>query len=87
MGKKINPRRRPCSQADVKRAKKEGEQNSLDIATAIILSALFDGGFLTEDQMRPAWDAINYKSDSIVKGYCKPQDLIKTLREEYEIYI
>lgn len=49
MSKKINPRRRPCSEADVKKAKKEAEKFSLDMSIAIILSALLDGGFLTAD--------------------------------------
>ena len=37
--------------------------------------------------MRPAWDAINDKSDSIVRGYCNVNDLRRALREDYGIYV
>lgn len=87
MNKKINPRRRPCSEADVKKAKKDAEKNTLDMSITIILSALLDGGFLAPEQMHDAWEAINYKSDSINKGYCKPTDLIKMLNDEYDIIV
>lgn len=85
--KRVNPRRKPATMADVKRAKREAEEHGLDLAIAIILMALFDRGFLSPEQMRPAWDAINDKSDSIVKGYCKYEDLQKTLADEYGIYV
>lgn len=84
---KTNPRRIPVTQADIKRARKKAETETLDMACAIILMGLLDGGIITEDQMRPAWDAINNKSDSVVKGYCTVSDLKQTLREEYEIYL
>lgn len=87
MAKKINPRRKPCSQADIEKAKKQAEKTTLDMAIAIILSALLDGGFLATEQMYDAWQAINYKSDSINKGYCKPTDLIKMLADEYDIIV
>lgn len=86
-GKKINPRRRPATMADVKKAKKEAESNALDMSIAIILLSLLDAGFLTPDTMRPAWDAINYKSESVIKGYCKPHDMFQTLAEEYDVYV
>jgi hypothetical protein len=85
--KRVNPRRRPVTAADVNRARKDAEARSLDLAIAIILMALFDRGFLSPEQMRPAWDAINDKSDSIIKGYCKYEDLRKTLADEYGIYV
>ena len=86
-GKKINPRRRPATIADVEKAKKEAQDKGLNLAICIILSALLDRGFLDPEQMRPAWDAINDKSDSIIKGYCNVNDLRQVLREEYEIFV
>ena len=86
-GKKINPRRQPATMADVKKAKKEAESNALDMSIAIILLGLLDAGFLTPDTTRPAWDAVNYKSESVIKGYCRPRDMIKTLAEEYDVYL
>ncbi len=87
MKKKTNPRRKPLSQADYNRAKKKAEDTALNIALAIILSALFDGGFLTPEQMRPAWEYVNYKADSVARGYIKAEDMIKALADEYDIHI
>lgn len=84
---RINPRRRPATMADLNRAKKDAEAKGLDMAVCIILSALLDKGFLDPEQMRPAWDAINDKSDSIVRGYCNVNDLRRALREDYGIYV
>lgn len=84
---RINPRRRPATMADLERAKKDAEARGLDMAVCIILSALLDKGFLDPEQMRPAWDAINDKSDSIVRGYCNVNDLRRALREDYGIYV
>ena len=84
---RINPRRRPATMADLERAKKDAEAKGLDMAVCIILSALLDKGFLDPEQMRPAWDAINDKSDSIVRGYCNVNDLRRALREDYGIYV
>ena len=85
--RKINPRRKPLSQADYRQAKKKAEDTALNIALAIILTALFDGGFLTPEQMRPAWEYVNYKADSVARGYVKAEDMIQSLADEYDIYI
>ena len=87
MEKKLNPRRRPATMADVRHATKEAETKCLNMAICIILSALLDKGFLDPEQMRPAWDAINGMSDSIVKGYCNLTDLKQALKTEYGIYV
>lgn len=61
MPKRINPRRRPATQADVQRAK--------DTATA------------------DAWREVEALSESVRDGYVSAPDLIRVLREEYEIDI
>lgn len=85
--KRINPRRKPASMADVKRAQREATDKGLEVCLCIILMALLDKGLLEPEQMRPAWDAFNDLSDSIVKGYVNVTDLRKTLQEEYGIYV
>jgi len=84
---RVNPRRRPVTQADINRAQKKAEARCLDLAIAIILSALLDKGFLDAEQMPEAWAAINDMSDSIVKGYVKYEDLRQTLAEEYQVFV
>ena len=87
MGKKINPRKKPVTQADINRARKKAKSETLDMACAIILSALLDKGFITEDDMRPAWDAINERSDAVAKDYCSLKDLKQMMKEEYQIFL
>lgn len=57
---KTNPRRIPVTQADIKRARKKAEEETLDMACAIILMGLLDGGIIQPEQMRTAWDAIAF---------------------------
>lgn len=87
MKKKINPRRRPATEADILRSREEGRTEAIGLAMAIMFTAMLDGGFLTPEQMRPAWDKVNYLSDSIVKGYVNVADLRRTLKEEYDIEV
>ena len=87
MNKKINPRRRPATEADILRAREEGRTEAIGLAMTIMFTAMLDGGFLAPEQMRPAWDKVNYLSDSIVKGYVNVADLRRTLKEEYDIEV
>lgn len=85
--KQKSPKSIPATLQDVERAKNHGRDEAFSMSVAIILSALLDGEFLAPDEMKPAWDRINYLSDSIIKGYINPSDLIHTLRVEYDIYV
>lgn len=66
-------------------ARQAGREEGVSLATAIMLTALLDGGYLTPEQMLGAWEKANYLSDSIAKGYVNAADMRKTLREEYGI--
>ena len=85
--KKKNPRRRPATEADVKRAKAAAQEEAISLAMAIMFTAMLDGGFLTPEQMKPAWEKVNYLSDSIAKRYVNVHDLVKVLEEEYDIIL
>lgn len=85
--KRKSPRSVPRTQQDVERARKEGQEQNIDVAIAIIFTALLDGGFLTGEQLKPAWDKVVYLSDSICKGYVSVPNLIKTLGEDYGLYV
>lgn len=82
---KKNPNRIPATMADVNRARKQGQEDGIKVATAAILSALLDGGYLRPEQMTKAWAEIRYRSDSIRKGYCSLNDIGQMLKEEYGI--
>lgn len=83
MGKqKINPRRRPATQADVIKAKNDAVNEAVKLAWTILFSVLWDKEHYTPEDMQRVWKEVDALSDSIVKGYCNVSDLRNVLREE-----
>lgn len=82
--KKVNPKRVPCTLADVKKAKVEAVEEAVRMTSAIILTVLVDK-FGMEEKIPNIWFAINRLSNSIKDGYCSVGDLIHVLRTEYGI--
>ena len=81
MRKKVNPRNRPVSQADLVKA----EEKACHLAMAIFLTVMKDKfGFDNDDIVR-AWDEWDSLSESIKKGYVNLKDLTDVLAEEYDI--
>ena len=80
--KKINPRRRPLSEADVIRI----QDNAVHLAFAIFLTVLKDKfGFSNDDIVR-AWREADKLSEEVLKdGLVKLKDLVDMLKEEYKI--
>ena len=70
MAKRINPRRRPATQADVQRAKDTATADACRVTLAI---------FFTHE--------VEALSESVRDGYVSAPDLIRVLRDEYEIDI
>lgn len=87
MKKRINPRRKPATQADVKKAKLEAAHEATSLAMALIFTALLDGGHLEPEELFAAWKRVQYLTDSVDKGYVNIFELRKVLREEYRIEI
>lgn len=86
MARKINPRRRPATKADVDRAWEDGVLAGVTNACAIFLTVLvdkFDGGpFIPY-----VWREINKLSEEIKEGRVSVADLRCVLREEYGIEV
>lgn len=83
---KINPRKRPASQADVNRAWEQGVNDGVTNATVIILSVLvdkFNGG----DHIRDVWREVQKLSEEVGERRVSVTDLRRTLLEEYEIEV
>lgn len=80
--KKVNPRRRPATYADVEKAKRESQSFAIDAAWAIFFTALRDKEGYGEKRLRRVWEAVEDISDSIRKGYVTINDLKHTLKEE-----
>lgn len=87
MRKRTNPRRIPCTQADVDKAAKRATDTAIRHAQAIIFAGLLDGGYIKPWDMKAAWEAVGRKAESVSAGYCTIADIAKTLDEEYDIVI
>ena len=80
--KRVNPRKRPASQADVTRAKKEAKDKAVEIAWSIFFTVLCDKEGYTQEDLRRIWNEVEDLSDSITKGYCTVKDLRSILHDE-----
>lgn len=87
MAKKINPRKRPATQADIKRAKDQAQNDAVNLAMVIFLTVLADKQGYDKSSIREVWNEVNDLSESITQGYVKFQDLRKVLDEEYDILV
>ena len=84
--KKVNPRRRPCTEADVNRAKRDAVDEAVRYSTAIILTVLadkFNGGEFMEE----IWHEINKLSQEVVEHRVSVGDLIYVLKTEYNVEV
>lgn len=79
--KRVNPRRKPATQADVEKAKLQAQTHAINMVWAVFFSALRDKEGFGYKRLRRVWDEVNYLSDSIDKGYVKLDDLVNELAE------
>ena len=84
---KINPKKIPATQADVKRAEERGLLFGLRMAKALMLTVLFDKKGYSKEEMQEVWKWLISLSESVTEGRVKMNDLYMVLREEYEIDI
>lgn len=85
--KKVNPRRRPATQADIERAKQDATELATKRAFILIFNVLRDKEGYDLDGLRRVWIEALDLADSVAKGYCKLSDLNEVLREEEGIRI
>lgn len=80
--KKVNPRKKPVTQADLNKAKNAAISEAIEMTWAIFFNVLRDKeGYTTEDLQR-TWSEVNNSSDSIVQGYVNVADLKNVLKQE-----
>lgn len=85
--KKVNPRRRPATQADVERARDKAVEKAVHLCMTVFFTVLLDKEQADKEILHRVWDEVNDLSDSINQGYVTEADLNRVLREEYDIYI
>lgn len=80
--KKINPRRRPLSEADVIRI----QDNAVHLAFVIFLTVLKDKFGFSNDDIVKAWYEADKLSEEVLRDeLVKLNDLVDVLRDEYKI--
>ena len=81
--KKVNPRRRPATLADVNKAKKAAEDSAISFAFAVFFTVMRDKeGYGTRVRLPRLWGHVRNLIDSISKGYVSVEDLIAELKEQ-----
>ena len=87
MSGKVNPRRRPATQADVNRAAQQATNDALTASAAIFLTVLCDKESADAEVIQRVWEEMQELSQSIIDGYVSVADLKDTLRKEYGVDI
>ena len=80
--RRVNPRRRPATQADINRAKREATDFAVERLWSIMFTVLRDKEGYDLDGLRRVWQEVDDLADSISRGYCTVQDLKHILKEE-----
>lgn len=83
---KTNPKRKPATQADVKKAWERGVKDGVQNATAIILTVLVDHFGLAE-QIPDIWKAVCKLSEEVGDNMVSLADLRHVLLTEYQIKV
>lgn len=84
--KKVNPRKRPASEADVKRAWEQGVNDGVTNAMAIVLTVLVDK-FNGAEYIRDVWREVQKLSEEVGERRVSVTDLRRVLLDEYEIEV
>lgn len=80
--KKVNPRRRPATMADVDRAKAEATAASVGFMSAVVFTVLHDKEGYEAPELRRVIREISNLSESLSEGYVSVNDLLSTLLKE-----
>ena len=85
--KKVHPKRKPATQADIIKAKKDAQSKAIDTAWAIFFTVMVDKEGYGKKRLNRIWEEVCDLSDSIAKGYVSVDDLMKVLDEEMGIVL
>lgn len=87
MAQKVNPRRKPATQADVERAAEEGRDLGLEFALNLVLFVLKDKHNAPDDEILQLRDEFMYVVDSVANGYLTYSDIKRTLKGDYDLAV
>ena len=84
--KKVNPRKRPATMADIKRAKEVATVNALATAETIFLTVMLDK-YDQANNIRNIWSDIIKLSEEVKEKRVSIVDMLNVLETEYGIDI
>ena len=85
MKKKVNPRRKPATHADVEKAKNQASSEAIRKILYLVLYILIDKHDAPKEDIHQLADEVNYYADSISQGYITWKDVERVVRDEYEV--
>ena len=83
--KKVNPRKRPATGADVEKAKKYATNEAIKRILYLVLYVLIEKHDAPYDDIQQLAQEINYYADSITNGYVSWKDIERVVVDEYEV--
>lgn len=83
--KKVNPRKKPVSQADINKAKKQAMEDSMRHLLYLILYILIEKHEAPREDIHKLASEVNYYADSITQGYLNWKDIERVVVDEYEV--
>lgn len=83
--KKVNPRKRPATGADVERAKKDATNEAIKRTLYLILYILIEKHGAPYEDIQQLASEVNYYADSITKGYVSWKDIERVVVYEYDV--
>lgn len=87
MKKKTNPRHRPATMADVKKAKQNATSEALRRMIYLMLYILIDKHDAPREEIQQLSEEVNYYADSITRGYVTWQDIEKVVVEDFGVTV
>lgn len=84
--KKVNPKKIPRTQADVDRAWDDGVMEGVHNATAMFMNVLLDK-FNGAEYIVSLWKEMTKLSEEVKERRVKIPDIVRMLKEEYDITI
>lgn len=80
--KKANPRRRPATMADLKRAQTKAIDEAVTFVMAVLFTVLHDKEGYGKKRLKRVLDEFCGLSESLAGKYVSVNDLLETLKEE-----
>lgn len=85
--KKVNPKLRPATQADIRKAKREATSEAISYAWAIMFTVMRDKFGYGPVRLQRMWGEVNKLSEAISDGYVNVKDLMEVLDKEAGIIL